>query len=75
MGGLLFLVLSSAGDVVFTGNREGYFHAFDARDGKLLWKTSLGGSIAAGPVSYSVKGKQYVAIAAGHAMFVFGLRD
>lgn len=68
-------VLSTAGDVVFTGNREGYFHAFDARDGKLLWKTSLGGYIAAGPVSYSVSGKQYVAIAAGHAMFVFGLRQ
>jgi len=68
-------VLSTAGDVVFTGNREGYFHAFDARDGKLLWKISLGGYIAAGPVSYSVEGKQYVAVAAGHGMFVFGLRE
>ena len=68
-------VLSTAGDVVFTGNREGYFHAFDAREGKLLWKVSLGGYIAAGPVSYSVDGKQYVAVAAGHGMFVFGLRE
>jgi len=68
-------VLSTAGDVVFTGNREGYFHAFDARDGKALWKVALGGYIAAGPVSYSVAGKQYVAIAAGHAMYVFGLRE
>ncbi|MEO8595235.1 MAG: PQQ-dependent dehydrogenase, methanol/ethanol family [Candidatus Solibacter sp.] len=68
-------VLTTAGDVLFTGNREGYFHAFDARDGKTLWKVSLGGYIAAGPVSYSVAGKQYVAIAAGHAMYVFGLRD
>lgn len=68
-------VLTTAGDVLFTGNREGYFHAYDARDGKLLWKASLGGYIAAGPVSYSVDGKQYVAIAAGHGMFVFGLRE
>jgi alcohol dehydrogenase (cytochrome c) len=68
-------VLTTAGDVVFTGNREGYFHAFDARDGKLLWKASLGGYIAAGPVSYSVDGRQYVAVAAGHGMFVFGLRE
>jgi alcohol dehydrogenase (cytochrome c) len=68
-------VLTTAGDVVFTGNREGYFLAFDARDGKLLWKASLGGYIAAGPVSYSVDGKQYVAVAAGHGMFVFGLRE
>jgi alcohol dehydrogenase (cytochrome c) len=68
-------VLATAGDVVFTGNREGYFQAFDARDGKLLWKVSLGGYIAAGPVSYAVEGKQYVAVAAGHGMFVFGLRE
>jgi alcohol dehydrogenase (cytochrome c) len=68
-------VLSTAGDVVFTGNREGYFHAFDARDGKLLWKVSLGGYIAASPASYSVDGKQYIAVAAGHGMFVFGLRE
>ncbi|HUE11621.1 MAG TPA: PQQ-binding-like beta-propeller repeat protein, partial [Steroidobacteraceae bacterium] len=68
-------VLSTAGDVVFTGNREGYFHAFDARDGKLLWKISLGGYIAAAPISYSVDGKQYIAVAAGHGMFVFGLRE
>jgi alcohol dehydrogenase (cytochrome c) len=68
-------VLSTAGDVVFTGNREGYFQAFDARDGTLLWKVLLGGYIVAGPVSYSVDGKQYVAIAAGHAMYVFGLRE
>jgi alcohol dehydrogenase (cytochrome c) len=68
-------VLTTAGDVLFTGNREGYFDAFDARDGKLLWKTSLGGYISAAPVTYSVDGKQYVAIAAGHGMFVFGLRE
>jgi alcohol dehydrogenase (cytochrome c) len=68
-------VLATAGDVVFTGNREGYFHAFDARDGKVLWKVSLGGYIAAGPVSYAVEGKQYVAVAAGHGIFVFGLRE
>lgn len=68
-------VLSTAGDVVFTGNREGYFHAFDAQDGRLLWKVSLGGYIAGGPVSYSVDGKQYLAVAAGHGMFVFGLRE
>ena len=68
-------VLTTVGDVVFTGNREGYFLAYDARDGKLLWKASLGGYIAAGPVSYSVDGKQYIAVAAGHGMFVFGLRE
>jgi hypothetical protein len=53
---------------VFTGNREGYFQAFDARDGKLLWKASLGGCIAAGPVTYSAEGKQYVAVAVAQAL-------
>jgi alcohol dehydrogenase (cytochrome c) len=68
-------VLTTASDLVFTGGREGYFYALAARDGKLLWKASLGGQIAAGPMTYSVSGKQYVAIAAGHSLFVFALRE
>ena len=54
---------------------EGYLHALDARTGTLLWKATLGGQIAAGPMTYQVDGKQYVAIAAGHSLFVFGLRE
>jgi alcohol dehydrogenase (cytochrome c) len=68
-------ILTTASDVLFTGSREGYFHALDARTGALLWKTALGGQTAAGPMTYQVGGKQYVAIAAGHALFVFALRD
>jgi alcohol dehydrogenase (cytochrome c) len=66
-------ILTTASDVLFSGGREGYFYALDARDGKLLWRSSLGGQIAAGPVTYRVDGKQYVAIAAGHSLFAFGL--
>jgi alcohol dehydrogenase (cytochrome c) len=66
--------LSTAGDVVFTGGKDGYFVALDARTGKLLWKASLGGQVNAGAMSYAVDGKQYVAIAAGTALFVFALR-
>ena len=68
-------ILTTASDLLFTGGREGYFHALDARTGTLLWKTTLGGQIAAGPMTYQVDGKQYVAIAAGHSLFVFGLRE
>ena len=68
-------VLTTAGDVLFTGTREGYFHAFDARNGNVLWKVSLGGAIAMSPMSYMVDGKQYVAVAAGSGLFVFGLKE
>lgn len=68
-------ILTTASDLLFTGGRDGYFQALDARTGQLLWKASVGGAVMSGPVTYQVDGKQYVAIAAGHAMFVYGLRE
>ena len=68
-------ILTTASDLLFTGGREGYFHALDARTGELLWKASVGGAVAAAPITYRLDGKQYVAIAAGHALFVYGLRE
>src|SRR5215470_15001140 len=68
-------ILTTASDVLFTGSREGYFHALDARTGALLWKTSLGGQIDSGPMTFEVEGKQYVSVAAGHSLFTFALRD
>ena len=44
-------VLTTASDVAFTGGREGYFVALDARRGDLLWKVSLGGQINSGPMT------------------------
>jgi alcohol dehydrogenase (cytochrome c) len=68
-------ILTTASDLLFTGSREGHFHALDARSGELLWRTSLGGQIANGPMTYAVDGKQYVTVAAGHALYAFALRD
>ena len=68
-------VLTTATDVLFTGGREGYFHALDAREGNLLWKATLGGMIANGPISYAVDGEQFIAVAAGNGLFVFALRE
>jgi len=68
-------VLTTATDLLFAGGREGYFFALDARSGELLWKGNVGGQVSAGPMSYAVNGKQYVAIAAGSALFVYGLRQ
>ena len=67
-------VLSTASDLVFAGGREGYFFALDARTGEQLWKANVGGQVSAGPMSYSVNGKQYVEIAAGSVLFVYALR-
>ncbi len=67
-------ILSTATDLVFAGGREGYFQAFDARNGKLLWRVNAGGDAANGPISYSVNGKQYIAFAAGSSLFVYGLK-
>jgi alcohol dehydrogenase (cytochrome c) len=68
-------ILTTATDLLFTGGREGYFQALNARTGELLWKASLGGDIIAGPITYQVSGKQYVSVAAGRGLFDFALRN
>ena len=66
-------VLSSAGGLVFSGDAEGNFIAFDAAAGKPLWHFQMGGAVYAAPMAFAVDGKEYVAIAAGSALYVFGL--
>lgn len=58
-------VLATAGDLVFNGEGNGLFRAFDAKTGKMLWEYQCGAGVNAPAVSYSVAGKQYVAVAAG----------
>ena len=67
-------ILTTASDLLFTGGREGYFFALDARNGALLWKFTVGAAVISGPMTYSVNGKQYVAVAAGNSLFAFALR-
>jgi alcohol dehydrogenase (cytochrome c) len=67
--------LTTATDLLFTGGREGYFYALDARTGAEVWKASLGGQIANGPITYAVDGKQYVAVISGNSLITFALRD
>jgi alcohol dehydrogenase (cytochrome c) len=67
-------ILTTDGDVLFTASRDGYFYALDARDGRQLFRTTLGGAGANGPITYSVGGAQYVAVSSGNGLFVFGLR-
>jgi alcohol dehydrogenase (cytochrome c) len=68
-------ILTTASDLLFAGNREGYFFVLDAKTGKELWKKYLGSQVAASPITYTVDGVQYVSVAAGHSMFTFGLKS
>jgi len=68
-------ILTTASDLLFTGGREGYFYAFNARDGELLWRSTLGGVIHNGPISYQVDDTQFVSVAAGNVLFTFALDD
>jgi alcohol dehydrogenase (cytochrome c) len=67
--------LTTATDLLFTGGREGHFYALDARTGAELWKASLGGQIANGPITYAVDGKQYVSVISGNSLITFALRE
>jgi PQQ-dependent dehydrogenase (methanol/ethanol family) len=57
--------LATAGGLVFYGEGDGTFAAVNARTGKVIWHYGLGAGVNAPPVTYSVNGKQYVAVAAG----------
>ena len=67
-------MLTTASDLLFTGGREGHFHALDARTGDLLWKASLGGQIVMAPITFMVDGRQYVSVISGHTLVTFALR-
>lgn len=57
--------LATAGGLVFQGLNSGQFNAYDAASGKTLWSFKSNTAIRAQPISYSVRGKQYVTVIAG----------
>lgn len=61
MGG----VLATSGGLIFAGEGNGLFKAYDAKTGKILWQFQCGAGVNAPPISYVVNGKQYIAVAAG----------
>jgi alcohol dehydrogenase (cytochrome c) len=58
-------VLATAGNLVFLGQPEGSFTAYDGKTLKELWSFNTGTGINAPPISYAVNGKQYIAVLAG----------
>jgi alcohol dehydrogenase (cytochrome c) len=67
--------MATSGEVVFAGTEDGYFKALDAARGEELWHINLGGRIIACPISFLSRERQRVAIAAGNAIYVFGLPE
>jgi glucose dehydrogenase len=79
-------VLSTASGVLFTGAsrapgaevsaaRANYFYALDAATGAQLWRVALPGTLRGSPMTFSVEGTQFVAVAVGDTLFAFSLRQ
>jgi glucose dehydrogenase len=76
--------LATAGGLVFMGETDGWFRAYDARNGEVLWSAFCGAGVDSSPVTYELDGVQYVAVAAGgsrygtlkgNAIYLFALAD
>jgi alcohol dehydrogenase (cytochrome c) len=75
--------LTTKGDLVFAGQGNGTFSAYDAKSGKVLWSFEAGAGVNAAPMAFEIGGKPYIAVAAGGnfqlnyqygtAVIVFGL--
>jgi PQQ-dependent dehydrogenase (methanol/ethanol family) len=68
-------VLSTAGDLVFYGETSGGFAAVDAKSGATLWHFEAGNNWKGSPMTYTVAGHQYVAVANGSNILSFALPD
>ena len=63
-------MLSTAGGVTFHGDIKGWFKALDTKTGKTLWKFNTGSGITAAPMTYTLDGKQYVAVVSGRTLSI-----
>jgi alcohol dehydrogenase (cytochrome c) len=68
-------VLATRSGVLFAATGEGNVIALDSKTGKALWHFQTSGNIASAPMSYSVDGKQFIAIGAGNSLYSFALPD
>lgn len=65
-------VLTTAGGLVFAGAPEGIFHALDAETGEHLWQFQCGSGHHSSPTTYSIDGKQYIAVPVGWGGWIEG---
>jgi len=64
--------LTTAGNLVFVGEATGEFNAFDARTGDRLWSFQTGSGHHSSPTTYSIDGRQYIAVPVGWGAWVEG---
>ena len=70
--GMLSLV-ATGGGLIFGGDANGRFRAFDQKNGKVLWEMNLGAPVTGYPVTFAVGGRQYVAASTGPSLVTAGL--
>jgi alcohol dehydrogenase (cytochrome c) len=66
-------LMATASGLLFGGDTNGRFRAYDQRNGEILWEVNLGSHVAGFPATFAVNGKQYVAISTGGTPNTFGL--
>ena len=62
-------VLTTAGGLAFVGDLDRWFKAFDVDTGQVIWRTRLGAPLHGFPITYTVNGKQYIAVPTGMGVF------
>ena len=60
--------VATGGGLLFAGDTIGHFRAFDQQTGKILWDVNLGSEVSGYPVSFAVRGKQYIAVSTGTSL-------
>jgi len=70
--GMLSL-MSTAGGLLFGGDVNGHFRAYDQKTGQILWDVNLGAPVNGYPAAFAVGGKQYIAVSTGGSGLAFGL--
>ena len=68
-GVFLTSALTTAGGLVFAGDVDRYFRAFDVRTGQVLWETRLGHAAHGYPITFAVAGRQYLVVPTGLGIF------
>ncbi len=67
-------VLATAGGVLFTGEGDGNFNAYNSQTGEMLWQTKSEFGVNAPPITYTIDGVQYIAVASG-GNSIFGYKQ
>ena len=61
-------LVATGGGLLFGGDANGRFRAFDQETGEILWETNLGSQVTGYPITYAVNGRQYIAVSTGNSV-------